>query len=276
MENRNRNDDVNDTQWVERRMQVLAPEPEWQPNAAAALAGLRRRDSRRRTFRRGWMWSLATTAACAVMMMGLPAPAKCAIAGLGCRGLVPAVAASAPAQAAANYKEAGSPTAPVTVEIFSDYECPACASFYTNVFPQFVDEYVKTGKVRVIHRDFPLSQHPYSRLAARYANAAGQLGYYDEVVMQLFSHQAQWAANGNVDASVAQVLPPGTMQQVRALVEKDPKLDDTVMNDLAIVAKEQLNQTPTLLFVYKGNRKKVNGPPTLTILRSFISEITAQ
>jgi protein-disulfide isomerase len=190
--------------------------------------------------------------------------------------LTPAVAASVGSRVFANYKESGSPNAPMTVEIYSDYECPACAYFYTNVFPQFVAEYVKTGRVRVIHRDFPLPMHPYSRLAARYANAAGQLGHYDEVVMQLFSHQMEWAANGNVDASVAQVLPPGTMQQVRALVEKDPKLDDTVVSDLAIVAKEQLNQTPTILFVYKGTRRKVNGPPSLTILKSFISEMMTQ
>jgi len=270
------NDELSTAQWVSRRMQVLDPDEVWHPKTAAALAKLRWRDSKRRTWRRGWVWSFATTAACAAVLLGVPAPAKCAIAGVGCKGLAPAVAASAGSHAIANYKESGSPTAPVTIEIFSDYECPACAHFFTNVFPQFEDEYVKTGKVRVVHRDFPLSQHPYSRLAARYANAAGQLGHYNDVVMQLFSHQPEWAATGNVDAAVAQVLPPATMQQVRAMVEKDPKLDDTVMSDLAIVAKEQLNQTPTIVFVYKGNRRKVTGPPTLAILKSFISEMLAQ
>ena len=224
----------------------------------------------------GWMLSFATAAMCAVIMLGLPAPAKCALAGVGCKGVAPAVAAGTATHTAAHYKESGSPQAPVTVEIFSDYECPACAHFFTTVFPQFAAEYVKTGKVRIVHRDFPLPQHPYARLAARYVNAAGQLGHYDEAVMQLFSHQADWAPNGNVDAALMQVLPPGTMQQVRALVEKDKTLDDTVTSDLALVAKEQINQTPTIVFVYKGERHKVTGPPTLTILKSFLEEILAQ
>jgi protein-disulfide isomerase len=273
---------MNDEQWVNRRMQALDTETEWRPNAAAALAGLRRRDGRRRTWRRGWIWSAAMTSACAVVLLGLPSPAKCALVGVGCRGAVPASVLLAPAVATkaagepAKYKESGSPTAPVVLEIYSDYECPACAYFYTNTFPDFVAEYVKTGKVRIVHRDFPLPQHPYARLAARYANAAGELGHYDEVAMQLFSHQPEWAANGNVDASVAQVLAPGTMQQVRALVEKDPKLDDTVVSDLAIVTKEQIHQTPTLVFVYKGSRQTIDGPPTLTILKSFLDQLLKQ
>jgi protein-disulfide isomerase len=271
---------MNDEQWVDQRMQSLGPAADWHPDAAGALAELRRRDAQRRVWmrgwQRGWTWSIATAAMSAVVMLGLPAPAKCALAGIGCRGVAPAVAESPAAHAVANYKESGAPSAPMTVEIFSDYECPACANFYANVFPQFAAEYVKTGKVRVVHRDFPLPQHPYARLAARYANAAGELGHYDEVVMQLFLRQADWAQNGNIDAAVAQVLPPGTMQQIRTLVGKDTRLDDTVTSDLALVAKEQINQTPTIVFLYKGERHKVNGPPTLTILKSFIEEILAQ
>lgn len=264
---------MNDEQWVNRRMQSLDDAAEFHPDAAAARAGLQRRDAQRRGWRRGGMWSLATAVLCAVAMLGLPAPAKCALAGVGCKGIAPAVANSAAAQSAANYKEQGSASAPVTMEIFSDYECPACAYFYTTVFPQFEAEFVKTGKVRVVHRDFPLSQHPYARLAARYANAAGELGHYDQVFMYLFQHQEEWAQNGNVDAAVAKVLPAGVMQQVRSLVAKDPKVDDSVNSDLALVAKEGIHQTPTLVFVYKGERRTVNGPPSLTILKSYIDEM---
>jgi protein-disulfide isomerase len=37
-----------------------------------------------------------------------------------------------------------------------------------------VADYVKTGKVRLIHRDFPLAMHQHSKLAARYANDRGK------------------------------------------------------------------------------------------------------
>lgn len=260
---------MNDEQWVNRRMQSVEPAAGWHPDATAALAGVRRREARRH----GWMWSLAAAATCVVAMLAMPAPAKCALAGVGCKGIAPAVAASTAAHDVANYKVQGSPTAPVTLEIFSDYECPACGYFYTTVFPQFEDEFVKTGKVRVVHRDFPLPQHQYARLAARYANAAGELGHYDQVFTQLFRHQNEWAENGNVDAVVAQVLSPATMQQVRDLIAKDPKVDDSVNSDLALVQKEGIHQTPTLVFVYKGERKVVNGPPSLTILKSYIDEL---
>jgi protein-disulfide isomerase len=282
---------MNDEQWVEERLRALDPEGDWHPNAGAALAGLQRRDRRRRVWQRGWMWSAAMTSAAAVVMLTLPAPAKCALVGVGCPHPlalpilpVPAVAASPAAPAsvpavnypAVNYKESGSPAAPVVVEIFSDYECPACAAFYTGVFPQFVADYVKTGRVRVVHRDFPLPQHPFAKLAARYANAAGELGHYDEVVNHLFANQFEWAANGNVDADVAQVLPAETMRRVRALVESDPKLDATVAADLSIVARDRINQTPTIVFVYKGTRRTVTGPPSFSLLRKYLEEILVQ
>jgi protein-disulfide isomerase len=231
----------------------------------------------------------------AVVIVALPAPAKCALAGVGCarpqaKAVLPLPAvvanpmqpktAEAPKLSAtgttsnhvANYKESGSRGAPVVCEIYSDYECPSCAVFYTTVFPRFVAEYVKTGRVRVVHRDFPLPQHPFARLAARYANAAGELGIYDEVVQQLFASQPEWASNGNVEAAVARVLPAETMRKVQALVKSDPVLDATVADDLSMVARDQINQTPTIVFVYKGIRRKVAGAPSFDLLRSYLEE----
>jgi protein-disulfide isomerase len=128
----------------------------------------------------------------------------------------------------------------------------------------------------VVHRDFPLPQHPFAKLAARYANAAGVMGHYDEVVSRLFASQPEWAANGNIDAAVAHVLPPETMRKVRALVESDPSLDATVADDLSMVARDHINQTPTIMFVYKGSRRKVVGAPSFDLLRSYLAEILAK
>ncbi len=267
---------MNDERWVGERLRALDGESRWRPNAAAALADIYRREKRRRVWQRGGIWSVAMASTCAAVMFALPAPARCALTGIGCRGSVAGPVSLAPAAAlrpAAGYKESGARTAPVVVEIYSDYECPACAAFYTNVFPQFDAAYVKTGKVRVIHRDFPLPQHPFAKLAARYANAAGELGHYDEVVNRLFSDQAEWAATGNVDAAVTSVLPPGIMQKVRGLVKNDPGLDATVASDLAIVGREQINQTPTIIFFSKGKRQKVPGAPSFALLKNYLEEM---
>jgi len=275
---------MNDERWVEERLRVLDARDDWKPNADAALAGLQQRDRRRRGWQRGWMWSVAMASACVAAAIVLPASAKCAMLGVGCPRpaassilLAPAVAAKAAAPAhVVNYKESGSTGAPVICEIYSDYECPSCAAFYNSVFPQLVREFVATGKVRVVHRDFPLPQHPYARLAARYANAAGEMGHYEEVVRRLFASQPEWAANGNVDAAVALVLPAETMAKVRALVESDAGLDATVAADMAMVARDQINQTPTIVFVYKGERRKVAGATSWELLRSYLNELLAQ
>jgi len=120
------------------------------------------------------------------------------------------------------------------------------------------------------------SQNSFAKLAARYANAAGEACHYDEVVNHLFASQPESSANGNVDAAVAHVLPAETMRKVRALVESDPVLDATVADDLSMVARDQINQTPTIVFVYKGTRRKAVGPPSFNLLRSYLEAMLAQ
>jgi len=52
----------------------------------------------------------------------------------------------------------GSKNAPIIMEVFSDYQCPACKSC-SPPQSQVMDNYVSTGKVYLIHRDFPLPMH---------------------------------------------------------------------------------------------------------------------
>ena len=127
-----------------------------------------------------------------------------------------------------------------------------------------------------MHRDLPIPQHRFSKLAARYANAAGETGHYDEVVHQLFASQSEWAENGNIDAAVAGVLPEESMRQVRALVESDQRLDATVAGDLSMAARDQINQVPAIVFVYKGIRRTVSGSPSMSLLRSYVEEMLRQ
>jgi len=50
----------------------------------------------------------------------------------------------------------GNKNAPVTIVEFSDFECPYCGRFHSQTFPQIKQEYIDTGKVRFVYRDFPL------------------------------------------------------------------------------------------------------------------------
>src|SRR3989344_3136314 len=49
----------------------------------------------------------------------------------------------------------GDKNAPVTIVEFSDYECPFCKRHFDDTFPQLVKNYVDTGKVKIVYRDFP-------------------------------------------------------------------------------------------------------------------------
>jgi hypothetical protein len=63
------------------------------------------------------------------------------------------------------------------------------------------------------------------------------------------------------------------MDQVRALVNNDGHLDDTVNADLAIVHQDNLNQTPTLVVTYKGKRQVLAPVPPYSLLKSYLDEL---
>jgi protein-disulfide isomerase len=79
----------------------------------------------------------------------------------------------------------GSADAPVTIIEFSDFECPFCGSFWADTYGQLKKDYVDTGKVRFIYRDFPLSFHPQAKPAALAAACAHEQGkfwpYHDKI-----------------------------------------------------------------------------------------------
>lgn len=85
----------------------------------------------------------------------------------------------------------GEPDALVTMIEFSDYQCPFCGRFFKQTFAAIKAQYIDTGKVRYVFRDFPLDQlHPQARKAAEAAHCAGEQGKYWEMHDTLFRNQA--------------------------------------------------------------------------------------
>lgn len=81
----------------------------------------------------------------------------------------------------------GDAKAPVTIVEFSDYQCPFCTRFYQTE-KQIDEQYVKTGKVKFVYRDFPLSFHQNAQKAAEAAECAGEQGKYWEMHDKLFDN----------------------------------------------------------------------------------------
>ncbi len=81
----------------------------------------------------------------------------------------------------------GSADAPVTIIEWSDFECPFCARFYEQTLGQIIEDYIETGKVKFVYRDFPLNSiHPNAQKAAEAAECADEQGKFWEMHDMLF------------------------------------------------------------------------------------------
>jgi protein-disulfide isomerase len=83
----------------------------------------------------------------------------------------------------------GKTDAPITIIEFSDYQCPFCQRFVRNTLPALKTDYIDTGKVRYVFRDFPLAMHRQARKAAEAAHCAGEQGKYWEMHDVIFNNQ---------------------------------------------------------------------------------------
>lgn len=173
------------------------------------------------------------------------------------------------------HKAFGSKSAPIVMEVFSDYQCPSCRAFYLGTNRQLMDNYVSTGKVFLVHRDFPLQMHAYSRIAARYARAAAEIGKIDVVDQTLFENQEKWEQTGDVDGTVAAVLTPAEMSKVRALV-KGGTLEPLISKDFELGEMYRVNSTPTTVFHYKGQTYPYAGGMSYEILSQFLDQLLKQ
>jgi protein-disulfide isomerase len=87
---------------------------------------------------------------------------------------------------AGNSPSRGPRNAPVTVVLFSDFECPFCSRVEPSL-TQLEKDF--PGKVRVVWKDFPLAMHPNARPAAAAARAAGDEGKFWQMHGKLFENQ---------------------------------------------------------------------------------------
>ena len=84
----------------------------------------------------------------------------------------------------------GEKSAKVTIVEFSDYQCPLSSRYFNLTMREVVEDYVSTGKVRYVFRDFPIeSIHPLALKAAEGARCAGEQGRYWELHDRLLRNQ---------------------------------------------------------------------------------------
>ena len=98
----------------------------------------------------------------------------------------------------------GSPSAPVEVVEYADFECPSCGQFATVTEPDVRTRLVNTGKIRVRFLDFPLPMHKNTWAASLAASCANDQGKFWEMHDQIFATQDKW--NGEATSNPRKVL----------------------------------------------------------------------
>jgi protein-disulfide isomerase len=84
----------------------------------------------------------------------------------------------------------GKADAKVTIIEFGDYQCPLCRAFWRETLPRIKKEYVDTGRVRIVFRDFPIQDvHPEATVTAMAAECAEDQGKYWEFHDKAFREQ---------------------------------------------------------------------------------------
>jgi len=143
--------------------------------------------------------------ALAIAACGREAPPRAAAAVASTSARRQPTSAPAPtqdAEAAPEQRALGDPNAPITVIEYGDFQCPFCHSFVHDTKPQLEAQYIKTGKIYFVYRDFPLVDiHPGALLAAHVANCAADQGGFWPMHDRLFEGAAthDWGSGSGED-----------------------------------------------------------------------------
>lgn len=147
----------------------------------------------------------------------------------------------------------GAVDAPVTIAFWSDYQCPFCKRFETETFPQIVENYVKTGKVKVVFMDFPFLGED-SIAGALYSRSVWKL--YPEAYAAwheaMMTAQDEEGDNGFGDAASIDALNATVAGLDAAKIAADVKANATAYKaavdaDRAEAQKVGVNATPSLI-----------------------------
>ncbi len=98
----------------------------------------------------------------------------------------------------------GAAEAPIEIIEYASFTCPHCGHFANDVFPQLKSEYIDTGKVRFIFRNFVRDR--YDMAAASASRCTNDSAKVQRLVKKLFAQQEQWLSSNNPYETIALVL----------------------------------------------------------------------
>jgi protein-disulfide isomerase len=163
----------------------------------------------------------------------------------------------------------GSDKAPVTIIEYASMTCPHCAHFSETTFPELKKQYIDTGKVRFIFREFPLDKLAAAGfMLARCSSKNGGGERYMAVVETLFAKQREWAVPDNPVPALKNIAKQFgfTEESFNACLTNQNIMNGIEATRDRAAAKLGVNSTPTF-FV---NGKKINGDVPIETLAKEI------
>ena len=164
----------------------------------------------------------------------------------------------------------GPRTAPVTIEIYGDFQCPSCA-----MASAMIDDLEKQygDQLRVIFYEFPLAMHQHAMEAAMAAEAAGLQGHFWEMHDMLYQYQSVWSKASSASTFFAAYaeslgLDPGQF----AIDAKSPEVQARVVSEGAAGEARGVKNTPTIFI----NGGEVQGAFKREILQQAIDAVLAE
>jgi protein-disulfide isomerase len=140
----------------------------------------------------------------------------------------------------------GSKTAVLTIVEYTDFQCPYCGRHAKSVLPEIQKNYVDTGKVRYVLRDFPLPFHNNASKAAEAAHCAGDQGKYWEMHDLLFDNQQALGPDKLPEYAKAIGIDVGKFDACLASNSYKQRVDA----NLGDAAKVGINGTPSFVIGY--------------------------
>ena len=167
----------------------------------------------------------------------------------------------------------GSAESPVKIEVFSDFECPACSNLFFNTIQPILKNY--KDRVSVVYYEFPLDMHPYARPASRYVLAAARLADQKKLLAvfeMLFANQNSWAQDGNPEAFVSGALSLEDFQKVTSILEANGEsIEKDIDRDIQVGTSRKINATPTIFINHAGKQEKAVMPPNIKDMYTLLS-----
>jgi len=159
-----------------------------------------------------------------------------------CTG-APAQPESGTANSSSGFDVIGREGAAVSIIEFTDLQCPYCAKFAAETFPQIRRNYIDKGKVRWAARDLPLPFHSFAIPAAVAVRCAGEQGKFWQFREALFAAQSRLGTGPYDELARRFELDLARFDGCR----RDGQQEANVRADLALATSYGIASTPTFV-----------------------------